>query len=78
LLASPPAGVRIQVVNMPPCELPGHEQVAALDFAKAERNMVFVGARGENLLGYLAARRRRGPKCEPCAWSLVCPGEYVF
>jgi MoaA/NifB/PqqE/SkfB family radical SAM enzyme len=78
LLDAPPPGVRLQLVNLPPCALPGHEWAAAADFAKAERNMVFVGAGGENLQAYLAGRRRHSEACAGCPWSLLCPGEYRF
>jgi len=78
LIDQPPVGVRMQVINCPPCLLPGHEELAAVDFGKAARDMVFVGAAGENLQGYLAQRRQRTSRCDNCLDALVCPGEYVF
>ena len=78
LLDQPPPGLRIQLVNCPPCLAPGHEQAAAADQGKAWRNMVFVGAEGENLQLFLSGKRRRTPRCEGCMYALVCPGEYQF
>ncbi len=79
LLAHPPPdSLRIQVINCPPCLLPGHEQAAGVDFAKAERDMVFVGAEGENLQAFLSRKRRHTPRCYDCIHALVCPGEYAF
>ncbi len=78
LLAAPPDGLRIQVVNCPPCVLPGHEQAAAGDIGKAGREMVFVGEQGVNLQAFLAERRRPSPKCLKCAWALACAGPYRF
>jgi MoaA/NifB/PqqE/SkfB family radical SAM enzyme len=68
----------ISLVNCPPCLLPGHERAASGDFGKASRDMVFVGAEGENLQGYLSARRRPTARCEACLYEALCPGEYVF
>ncbi len=68
----------MHIINIPPCDLPGFEQLAAADFEKAHRHMVFVGESGQNLQSYLASRRRPVEKCTSCPWSLVCPGEYFF
>jgi hypothetical protein len=73
-----PAGMRIQVINCPPCLLPGHESAALTDFAKAERAMVFVGESGVNLQAWLAAKRRHEPRCRGCLYALLCPGFYRF
>ena len=71
--------LRPQLINCPPCLVPGHEDAAAADLTgKAHRDMVFVGAEGENLGEYLGARRRRGQRCEGCVHALICAGEYVF
>lgn len=78
LLADPPAGLHVQVVNCPPCLLPGHEQAAAADFGKAGRQMVFIGEQGVNLQGFLAGRRALEPECVDCAWALACAGPYRF
>lgn len=78
LLEDPPGSMRIQVVNCPPCLLPGFEEVAAVDFQKAQRDMVFVGESGVNLQGFLASRRRQDQRCRDCPYSIVCPGFYWF
>jgi MoaA/NifB/PqqE/SkfB family radical SAM enzyme len=78
LLDDPRSEMRVKVINCPPCLLPGHERAASVDFGKAERDMVFVGAAGENLQGYLSVKRRRTARCRSCIYALVCPGEYDF
>ena len=78
LLDHPPPGMAIQLINCPPCLVPGHEQAAAMDFDKAHRQMVFVGAGGENLQAFLSQRRRRGPRCVDCIYTPVCAGKYAF
>jgi MoaA/NifB/PqqE/SkfB family radical SAM enzyme len=70
--------LRVQLINCPPCFVPGHERAAAVDFAKAERDMVFVGEAGENLQAFLSRRRRHTERCAECLYALLCPGEYVF
>jgi MoaA/NifB/PqqE/SkfB family radical SAM enzyme len=78
LLGDPPGPMRIQVINCPPCMLPGFEEVAAVDFMKAQRDMIFVGDQGVNLQGFLASRRRQDERCRDCLYSIVCPGFYCF
>ncbi len=78
LLQAPPDGLRIQVINCPPCVLPGHEQAAAGDIGKAGREMVFVGEQGVNLQAFLAERRQPKAECQQCAWALACAGPYRF
>ncbi|MBI5498603.1 MAG: radical SAM protein [Deltaproteobacteria bacterium] len=73
-----PAGMRIQVINCPPCLLPGHESAALTDFGKAERAMVFVGESGVNLQAWLAGKRRRDARCRDCVHAVLCPGFYRF
>ncbi|MBW1811972.1 MAG: radical SAM protein, partial [Deltaproteobacteria bacterium] len=78
LLSRPPGNMHIQVINCPPCFLPGFEEKAALDFGKAGRDMVFVGQHGENLQDFLAGRRKHDERCRECAYLVACPGFYVF
>ena len=73
-----PEGMRVQVINCPPCLLPGHESAALTDFGKAERAMVFVGESGTNLQGWLAGKRRRDARCRGCLYAVLCPGFYRF
>jgi MoaA/NifB/PqqE/SkfB family radical SAM enzyme len=76
LLDAPPAGLQLHLVNCPPCLVPGHERAASADFAKAARDMVFVGSSGENLQDFLAQRRRHTTRCSDCLYALACPGEW--
>jgi len=78
LLDSLTPGIRIQVINCPPCLLPGHEEAAAADFQKASRDMVFVGESGENLQAFLSNRRAHDRRCRECPYVIQCPGHYVF
>jgi MoaA/NifB/PqqE/SkfB family radical SAM enzyme len=78
VLTDPPQGMQIQVINCPPCLLPGFEEAAAVDFQKSERDMVFVGRDGENLQAFLSRRRRPDRRCMGCLHSLLCPGFYEF
>jgi MoaA/NifB/PqqE/SkfB family radical SAM enzyme/radical SAM superfamily enzyme YgiQ (UPF0313 family) len=78
LLAGAPPGLAIQVVNCPPCLLPGREAAALPDFGKAERAMVFVGESGVNLQAWLAARRRPDARCRDCPFAGPCPGFFRF
>jgi MoaA/NifB/PqqE/SkfB family radical SAM enzyme len=78
LLSRPPRGLKIQVINLPPCAMPRFEKGAAADFGKASRQMVFVGEDGVNLQEYLSGRRKRISRCRRCAYAPVCPGVYDF
>jgi MoaA/NifB/PqqE/SkfB family radical SAM enzyme len=70
------ARMKLGVVNLPPCALPGYEDLVAPDLGKAGRNMVFVDDEEVNLAAYLAARRVRRPACEPCPYAVCCAGFY--
>lgn len=70
--------LRIQVVNAPPCLLPGWEDRVIGDVAKAERDMVFVTKEQVNLANYLALRRLYTERCEECLYRPACAGEYRF
>lgn len=78
ILARPPAGLALQIINCPPCRLPGWEEAAGRDFSKRDREMVFVGDAATNLQTFLAGRRRRLPACAGCAFSLRCDGDWDF
>lgn len=71
-------GLKIQIVNMPPCTFPGHEDAVAPDTAKRERDMVFIGETGTNLAGYLSTKRVKTKECMACVYMLVCDGKYQF
>lgn len=68
--------MKIQVINLPYCFMPGYEQHLQGDLLKLERHMVFVNNETVNLAGYLAERRTRKPQCTPCPHASFCGGFY--
>lgn len=66
--------LRIGIVNLPLCLLPGHEALVAPDLGKLGRQMVFVNDEEVNLASYLAARRVRRAACAPCPYACCCAG----
>jgi MoaA/NifB/PqqE/SkfB family radical SAM enzyme len=70
------ATMKIQIINLPFCFLPGHEQLMMGDLGKLERHMVFVNNEDVNLAQYLAERRTRKPVCASCPHAVFCGGFY--
>ncbi|MEZ4382223.1 MAG: radical SAM protein [Nannocystaceae bacterium] len=68
--------MKIQVINLPFCFLPGLEDHLQGDLAKLSRHMVFVNNESVNLAGYLAERRTRRPVCASCPHACFCGGFY--
>jgi MoaA/NifB/PqqE/SkfB family radical SAM enzyme len=68
--------MKIQVINLPFCFLPGYERFLMGDQLKLERHMVFVNNETVNLARYLAERRTRKPVCGPCEHAVFCGGFY--
>lgn len=68
--------MKIQVINLPFCFMPGYEAHMAGDLGKLERHMAFVNNEEVNLAAYLAERRTRKPVCESCAHACFCGGFY--
>lgn len=68
--------MKIQVINLPWCFLPGYESYLAGDAAKLARHMVFVNNERVNLAAYLAERRVRKDVCGPCPHACFCGGFY--
>ena len=68
--------MKIQVINLPYCYMPGYEAHLAGDLAKLSRHMVFVNNDTVNLADYLAERRVRRPVCGPCPHACFCGGFY--
>ncbi|MCS6798574.1 MAG: radical SAM protein [Myxococcota bacterium] len=68
--------MKLQVVNCPPCLLPGYERFVLPDLGKHARNMVFVNNDEVNLAQYLGERRVRRPVCAPCPHRVACGGFY--
>ncbi len=70
--------LRIQVINLPFCYLPGYETYLASDLFKHQRNMVFVSSEEVNLASYLRSTRERRAECGACLLSVACDGFYRF
>jgi MoaA/NifB/PqqE/SkfB family radical SAM enzyme len=68
--------MKIQVINLPFCFMPGYEEHLAGDLAKLARHMVFVNNETVNLAAYLAERRTRKPVCASCPHASFCGGFY--
>ncbi len=68
--------MKIQVINLPYCFMPGYESHLQGDMLKLERHMVFVNNETVNLAGYLAQRRTRKPQCGDCPYACFCGGFY--
>jgi MoaA/NifB/PqqE/SkfB family radical SAM enzyme len=68
--------MKLQVINLPFCYMPGYEEFLVGDLGKHERRMVFVNNEDVNLAGYLAERRVRKPVCAPCPHAIFCGGFY--
>jgi MoaA/NifB/PqqE/SkfB family radical SAM enzyme len=70
------ARLKLQVINLPFCFMPGYERLLMGDMLKLERHMLFVNNEEVNLFEYLRERRVRKPVCEACPHSIFCGGFY--
>jgi MoaA/NifB/PqqE/SkfB family radical SAM enzyme len=68
--------MKFQVINLPFCFMPNHQEFMMGDLAKLERHMIFVNNEDVNLAEYLAERRVRKPVCETCPHAVFCGGFY--
>lgn len=68
--------MKVQVINLPFCFLPGYEEHLEGDLLKLARHMVFVNNERVNLAAYLAERRIRKPECAGCPHASFCGGFY--
>jgi MoaA/NifB/PqqE/SkfB family radical SAM enzyme len=68
--------LKIQIINLPFCFMPGYESHMMGDLLKLQRHMIFVNNEDVNLADYLAERRTRKPVCEPCPHAVFCGGFY--
>jgi MoaA/NifB/PqqE/SkfB family radical SAM enzyme len=68
--------MKIQVMNLPFCFMPGYEAFMMGDLAKLERHMIFVNNESVNLARYLGERRTRRPVCASCPHAIFCGGFY--
>ena len=70
--------MKISVVNLPLCYVPGYEDFLMADVHKNERNMIFVSCEQVNLAEYLSGGRIRIDRCKECIYAFVCEGVYQF
>ena len=68
--------MKVQVVNLPFCFMPGYEAQLSCDVGKLARHMVFVNNETVNLAAYLAERRRKREVCSSCPHACFCGGFY--
>jgi MoaA/NifB/PqqE/SkfB family radical SAM enzyme len=68
--------MKLQVINLPFCFMPGYEELLTGDLLKLARHMIFVNNEDVNLAGYLAERRVRKPVCRTCPHACFCGGFY--
>lgn len=68
--------MKMQVINLPFCFMPGYEDNMEGDMLKLERHMIFVNNEEVNLAKYLAERRTRKPVCATCPHAVFCGGFY--
>jgi MoaA/NifB/PqqE/SkfB family radical SAM enzyme len=68
--------LKLQLVNLPFCFLPGYEDFMMGDLLKLSRHMIFVNNDDVNLAQYLAERRVRKPVCASCPHAVFCGGFY--
>ncbi len=68
--------MKIQIINLPFCFMPGYERHLEGDLSKLSRHMIFVNNETVNLADYLAERRVRKPECAPCPHRSFCGGFY--
>jgi MoaA/NifB/PqqE/SkfB family radical SAM enzyme len=68
--------MKICVINLPWCFLPGYEEFVAGDLLKLERHMLFVNSEEVNLFEYLRAQREYRAECAGCTRRIFCGGFY--
>lgn len=68
--------MKVQIINLPHCFMPGYEAHLQGDLGKRGRHMVFVNNESVNLADYLGARRTKKDVCKPCPRASFCGGFY--
>ena len=68
--------MKLQVINLPFCFMPGYEEFLVGDLLKLERHMIFVNNDEVNLFEYLRERRTKKDECESCPHAIFCGGFY--
>jgi MoaA/NifB/PqqE/SkfB family radical SAM enzyme len=68
--------LKICVINLPWCYMPGYEQFLTGDLLKLERHMLFVNNEEVNLFEYLREQREYRDVCHGCTRRIFCGGFY--
>jgi len=68
--------MKVNVINLPWCFLPGYDAHLEGDLGKLARHMIFVNNETVNLANYLAERREKKEVCESCPHACFCGGFY--
>ncbi len=68
--------MKIQVINLPFCFMPGYERYLLGDLLKIQRHMVFVTNDDVNLYDYLKEQRHYAEECTGCPYRVFCGGFY--
>jgi MoaA/NifB/PqqE/SkfB family radical SAM enzyme len=68
--------MKLSVINLPWCFMPGYEKYLVGDLLKLERNMLFVNNEEVNLFEYLRGQREHRTQCEGCTRRAFCGGFY--
>jgi len=68
--------MKLQVINLPFCFMPGYESFLMGDLLKLERHMIFVNNDEVNLFDYLRERRVKKEVCGGCPHAVFCGGFY--
>jgi MoaA/NifB/PqqE/SkfB family radical SAM enzyme len=68
--------MKICVINLPWCYMPGYEEHLMGDLLKLERHMLFVNNEEVNLFEYLREQREYRSQCAECTRRVFCGGFY--
>lgn len=68
--------MKLSVINLPWCFMPGYERYLVGDLLKLERHMLFVNNDEVNLFEYLRTQRQYEARCGTCARKVFCGGFY--
>ncbi len=68
--------MKLHVINLPACFMPGYEEYVTGDLLKLERHMLFVNNEEVNLFEYLREQREYEPQCDGCPQKVFCGGFY--
>jgi MoaA/NifB/PqqE/SkfB family radical SAM enzyme len=68
--------MKLHVINLPACYMPGYEEFVMGDLLKLERHMLFVNNEEVNLFEYLREQREYEHQCESCGHKVFCGGFY--